>query len=140
MLARVMAALVVSAGFGIAAAAQTTAPPHPPLAIKSVYGRDLYEFYCATCHGRGGRGDGPVASALKTAPTDLTALSMREGGTFPRDRLIAFIDNDGAAVAAHGSKEMPVWGPIFRSLDPSDTMARIRIENVVDYLATLQRK
>ena len=48
----------------------------PPLAINALAGRDLFEFYCATCHGRDGKGAGPVAGALKTRPADLTALGM----------------------------------------------------------------
>jgi len=38
----------------------------------------------------------------------------------------------------HGSKEMPVWGDVFRFLDPSDQRAKIRVANLVAYLQSLQ--
>lgn len=111
------------------------------LVIPSMFGQDLFTFYCATCHGRDAKGKGPVATALRTPPADLTALSNRNHGTFPRERMIAFIANGGdTSSGAHGSNEMPVWGPIFVSLDPSDTRAMIRIENVVQYLESIQAK
>jgi hypothetical protein len=42
-------------------------------------------------------------------------------------------------VVAHGSSEMPVWGPIFRSLDHSNAaLAKLRIANVLKYLESMQ--
>jgi hypothetical protein len=35
---------------------------------------------------------------------------------------------------------MPVWGPIFRGLDSSDTMNKVRIANLVGYLESMQPK
>ena len=133
---------VLVAGIAAAAAiAQTTGPHNPPLVISSLSGRDLYEFYCASCHGRNARGDGPVAAALKTAPTDLTRLALRNGGVFPKARVTAYVTNDAdIRMASHGSYEMPVWGPVFRALDASDTMARVRIANVVSYLESIQER
>jgi mono/diheme cytochrome c family protein len=120
---------------------QRTGSRESPLVIPSMFGQDLFNFYCATCHGRDAKGRGPVATALRTPPADLTALSRRNHGTFPRERLITFIANGGnTSSGAHGSNEMPVWGPIFVSLDPSDTRAMIRIENVVQYLESIQAK
>jgi cytochrome c553 len=52
---------------------QTTSQKNPPLVMSSMYGRDLFEFYCASCHGRDGKGSGPVAPALKTPPPHLCA-------------------------------------------------------------------
>jgi mono/diheme cytochrome c family protein len=130
-------ALAVSYG----ALAQTTGPRLPPLAIPSLTGRDLFEFYCATCHGRDGKGNGPVAAALKVVPPDLTRLTRDNGGAFPRKRVEMFIDDEKRVAApAHGTSDMPVWGPIFRGLDPSDTLAKMRIGNVVDYIASIQAK
>ena len=123
------------------ALAQTTGPRLPPLAIPSLAGRDLFEFYCATCHGRDGKGNGPVAAALKVPPRDLTRLARNNGGTFPRQQVETFINDEGRAlVPAHGTPDMPVWGPIFRGLDSSDTLANVRIANVVDYIASMQAK
>jgi mono/diheme cytochrome c family protein len=59
----------------------------PDLVLRSLAGRDLFEFYCASCHGRDGKGRGHVAAALKTPPADLTLLSQRNGGNFPAARV-----------------------------------------------------
>ena len=103
-------------------------------------GHDSFYFYCATCHGADGKGSGPTAAALRITPPDLTLLTRRARGTFPRPELEAFVAGAGRAIPAHGSGDMPVWGPIFRSLDPSDTRVKVRIANLVDYLASIQTK
>ena len=36
-------------------------------------GKELYDDYCATCHGINGKGDGPSAAEMKTKPTDFTS-------------------------------------------------------------------
>ena len=123
------------------AGSQNTGPHTPALVIRSMSGQDLFGFYCATCHGHDARGNGPVAGALKTAPADLTILARRNGGRFPRERVEAFITNGGDTLSpAHGSTAMPVWGPIFRGLDPSGTRVKVRIANLVQYLASIQAK
>ena len=72
----------------------------------------MYTNYCAVCHGTEGKGNGPAADALKTPPADLTMLSKKNGGTYPAIKVGSAIRGD-AHVAAHGSKEMPVWGKLF---------------------------
>ena len=57
------------------------AVPAPRTSATS--GKEMYLAYCATCHGKEGKGDGPVASALKVPPADLTTLSKRNDGKFP---------------------------------------------------------
>jgi mono/diheme cytochrome c family protein len=130
-----LAALGVTAGF------QSTGSTLPPLAIKSLDGRDLFQFYCASCHGRTGVGDGPVARALKSAPADLTGLARRNGGVFPGDVARAAIAGSRpAAPPAHGPGDMPVWGPIFRALDPNDIQVAVRIDNLVGFIESIQAK
>jgi mono/diheme cytochrome c family protein len=125
----------------VALMAQTTGHRNPPLASNSLVGHDLFKFYCATCHGRDGRGAGPVAQSLKIPPPDLTRLARRNNGTFPRTRVEQFVANGGDVLTpAHGSADMPVWGPVFLGLDPSDMRAKTRITNLVDYLASIQVK
>jgi mono/diheme cytochrome c family protein len=119
-------------------AAQAQKPLTPPLVISSLSGRDLFQFYCATCHGRGGRGDGPVAASLQQRPPDLTAITRRHEGRFPTQAIERLVTGDDLPVAAHGSREMPVWGPIFRSLEPHDRLTAVRIANVVAYLESIQ--
>ena len=103
-------------------------------------GGDLFRFYCASCHGREGKGDGPVASALNRRPPDLTTIARRNGGRFPTDRVEGFVTGNREPTLAHGSADMPVWGPIFQALDPQDRMNRIRIENVVAFIESIQTK
>ena len=124
----------------IGSSGQTTGPKNRPLVISSMYGRDLFDFYCATCHGLDGKGGGPMTAALKVTPPDLTTIALRNGGTFPKARVEALVTGEGDPPAvAHGSKEMPVWGPIFQALSPGDTMNRIRIANIADHLESMQR-
>ena len=136
---------LMAAGFVIATAAagaegqQSTVDISPSLANPSLVGGDTYAFYCAPCHGKDGKGRGPVAEALKTLPADLTTLAARNGGAFPRDRVRAFVTTGERAIPAHGSTAMPVWGPTFTALDPSDKVVSVRIFNVVAYLESIQQ-
>jgi mono/diheme cytochrome c family protein len=107
--------------------------------MTSLSGRDLFQFYCASCHGREGKGDGPVAASLKRPPPDLTAIASRHDGRFPTHEIERFVSGDTLLVA-HGDREMPVWGPIFASLEPHDRLTRIRIENVVAFVESLQAR
>jgi mono/diheme cytochrome c family protein len=110
----------------------------PSLTIDSLTGRDSFDRYCASCHGPSGRGDGPVASALKTRPADLTTLSRRNGGTFPRQQLVAYVDGSNRPLAAHGPTDMPVWGAAFRGLESNEARVRVRIDNLAAYIESLQ--
>jgi len=67
-------------------------------------------------------------------------LSQRAGGTFPAAQVVAFVTNGGASIAAHGSSEMPVWGPIFKGLDNREEVNAARIENLVKYLESIQAR
>jgi mono/diheme cytochrome c family protein len=112
----------------------------PTLVQPSMSGRDIFMYYCVSCHGRDGRGDGPVSSALKTRPANLRRLAATNGGIFPIARVRASITHGPSQAPAHGTSDMPVWGPIFQSLDASDERARARIENVLAYLLSIQTK
>jgi len=131
------AALAASATSG-AAGQQSTQDQPFSLLSPSLYGIDNFHAYCSPCHGRDGRGDGPVAAALKRRPSDLTTLARRNHGVFPRADVRDFITN-GRDVPEHGTIDMPIWGPTFRALDSSDRSVAIRIANVVEYLATIQQ-
>jgi mono/diheme cytochrome c family protein len=104
-------------------------------------GKEMYTQYCAACHGVDGKGTGPAAAALKTPPPDLTTLAKRsEGGKYPDDH-VATLLRTGTGAPAHGSSDMPTWGPLFKSLDPThDVIVQQRIKNLNDYLITLQAK
>lgn len=137
-LAAIGAVLAVVAASPAVSVGQTGKPRTPPLVIESMYGPDLFRMYCASCHGRDGKGGGPTAAALKVPPADLTVLSRRYNGVFPRADVELIVR--GPATASHGSDEMPVWGPIFRALEPSDARVDARIRNLIDYVASIQQK
>lgn len=85
------------------------------------------------------KGGGPVAGALKVPPADLTRLAQRHDGVFPRRQVESCVTSDGAVLAAaHGTSDLPVWGPIVHGLDPSDTLVGIRIANLVAHVESLQ--
>jgi mono/diheme cytochrome c family protein len=130
---------VLTAGMPAKSASQVV-DISPTLVLPSMSGRDIFRYYCATCHGSEGRGDGPVASQLKTRPANLTRLAAGNAGQFPLDRVRAFVTHGRTDAPSHGSPEMPIWGPIFKALDPSDPIARMRINNVVDYIQSIQSK
>jgi mono/diheme cytochrome c family protein len=101
-------------------------------------GKLLYKDYCAACHGSDGKGHGPVARSLRQPPSDLTALAERHGGKFPRDYVITVL-RFGLGFSAHGSSEMPVWGPIFQYQEQyNEAAVRQRIRNLCEYLESLQ--
>ena len=104
-------------------------------------GKQLYERFCASCHGKEGRGDGPVASSFTIEMPDLTLLARRSGGVFPRDRVIRIIDGRHV-IGAHGSRTMPIWGEDFsRQQIGNPDAARatdLMIGRLADYLLQLQ--
>ena len=104
-----------------------------------VSGKEMFDAYCASCHGAGGRGNGPAATAFKKAPTDLTRLAQKNNGKFPSAMVISSIQ-DGAE-GAHGSKDMPVWGPILSSVSGDRQMVvQQRLTNLTSYIESLQAK
>src|SRR6266700_2625729 len=84
--------------------------------IYSVQGPDLFRAHCAACHGSDATGSGPMASSLKTRVANLTVLSKNNGGQFPSARVRSTIMGDDV-VRSHGSREMPIWGPIFHQVE-----------------------
>jgi mono/diheme cytochrome c family protein len=115
---------------------KTTAPTK----TEPVSGKQLYVSYCAMCHGADAKGGGPFSPQLKVWPPDLTQLAKKNNGTYPSMRVAEAIDGEFGK-AAHGSREMPIWGPVFRSMahGHSDS-AQLRINSIVKYLETLQQK
>jgi mono/diheme cytochrome c family protein len=101
-------------------------------------GKEMFKTYCATCHGPGGKGDGPAASALKKAPADLTQLTRKHNGKFPDAYVAAKLKNVDEPV--HGSREMPVWGALLPSVSQGEAETQLRINNIVSYIASIQAK
>jgi mono/diheme cytochrome c family protein len=101
-------------------------------------GPQMFRAYCADCHGVDGKGNGPVAAVLKISPPDLTTLTQRNQGTFPYDRVFKTISGD-AKVVSHGTREMPVWGPVFREMGRGRRgEAQLRLKTLTNYISSLQ--
>ncbi len=116
---------------------QKTKAAEPDRLISSIEGPALYKTYCAVCHGADAKGSGPMAIALKDSPADLTHIAARNGGTFPVTRLRRVISGEEVVSAGHGTREMPVWGPIFSQVDRDQDLGRVRVDNLARYLETL---
>ncbi|MBZ5627494.1 MAG: cytochrome c [Acidobacteriia bacterium] len=100
----------------------------------------MFAAYCAACHGKDAKGDGPAAGALKTPPADLTTLAQRNGGKFPSLKVLSIL-RGRARVTAHGTQEMPVWGPVFWTMSQGDAgQVQQRVGNLSHYLESLQVK
>jgi len=135
-------ALTTFSLFGGAVAAQTKPMPQKDYEklIYSVRGPDLFRAHCAACHGADGKGNGPAAAALKTKPANLTVLAKNNGGEFPLTHTAKVISGDDPSLASHGSREMPVWGPIFHQIEEDQDFGNVRLQNLVKYLQTIQEK
>jgi mono/diheme cytochrome c family protein len=104
-------------------------------------GAHLFHQYCASCHEERGTGDGPMSTYLRVKPSDLTRITARRKGKFPREPIARIIAGE-EEVPGHGTRTMPVWGE--RLQDDviggvsKPTVARGRIAFLVDHLEALQ--
>lgn len=112
---------------------------------KTDFGKREFEANCASCHGVNGKGNGPYLEFLRRSPPDLTLEAKKNGGVFPMSRLYEIID--GATVPSHGTRDMPIWGQVYRIKDaeyygevPYDPAAlvRSRILALLEYINRLQ--
>jgi len=111
--------------------------PKPPSVAA---GQETFLKYCASCHGKTAKGDGPAAFVLRTAPPDLTTLSKRYEDKFPAGYVSAVL-TFGKSFASHGAVDMPIWGSRFKTLDPvHDPTGQQHIDDVVAYIRSLQVK
>jgi mono/diheme cytochrome c family protein len=111
---------------------------HEPSLINSIRGDNLYRAYCASCHGIDAKGNGPMAAWLKVQPSDLTRIAARYGGKFPLERVDRIISGEESLQSGHGTRAMPVWGPIFSQVSRDQDLGRVRIDNLARYLRNLQ--
>ncbi|HEY3615288.1 MAG TPA: cytochrome c [Candidatus Sulfotelmatobacter sp.] len=122
--------------------AQTsTTVKHVPITNTAANsGVQMFDSYCAVCHGKDGKGSGPAASAMKAAPADLTLLAKKDGGKYPAAHVAAVIRGQ-SGTPSHGSEDMPVWGPLFSSISQGQAaQVQQRVANLVAYVDTLQAK
>ena len=131
--------LVAATGFFAYAQQKPKINYVPPESTSAGSGVEMFKAYCAACHGQDARGNGPAAPALKKQPADLTQLSKKNGGQFPGLRVMNFIEGK-EVVASHGSRDMPVWGAVFRSMSRDEDVTILRVRNLANYVETLQQK
>jgi mono/diheme cytochrome c family protein len=106
--------------------------------IASVQGVDTFNAYCAVCHGTGAKGNGPAAKALTKTPADLTTIARRHGGTFSDSDVENTILGTQDLIS-HGTREMPIWGPVLKSVSAGDdAVVKLRVANLVRYLRSIQ--
>jgi mono/diheme cytochrome c family protein len=133
--------IALAAGLmGVSANAQDTivkkVPPRPTVAID---GKTLFNQYCAVCHGADAKGGGPAADSLKQRPTDLTQISRKNNDKFPEEKILAELKGSGS-ITAHGSADMPIWGPIFGRMSSNLNQSQDRMHGLLNYLEQIQSK
>jgi mono/diheme cytochrome c family protein len=122
----------------IGRAGEQQTPKKTTSAPIELSGGELFKSYCALCHGSDAKGNGPMASALKVPPPDLTALSRRNNGTFPAEHVATVLKN-GVNVPAHGTAEMPIWGSTFADIK-THRVVTVRVTDLNRYLESIQVK
>jgi len=111
----------------------------PIQTTSATSGMEMFNSYCAPCHGKDGKGNGPAAASLKIPPANLTQLALKNNGKFPADHVTKVLKS--GVTGAHGSSDMPVWGPLFSQVSSRDeAIVQMRISNLVHYIASLQQK
>ena len=134
-LASMVAMLIAVLGISRAQEPKSTVPVTSPAS-----GKEMFVSYCASCHGKDAKGNGPAANALKQLPADLTTLAKRNGGKYPTDKVTSILRGQ-TTLMAHGDQEMPVWGPVFWRLSQGrEEQVQMRIANLNRYLESLQEK
>jgi mono/diheme cytochrome c family protein len=130
--------MIVLLAAGIANA-QTTVKKVSAKPTVAIDGKVLFHDYCAVCHGVEGKGNGPAASAMKAAPSDLTQIARRNNGRFDDERILRILRGE-ESVGAHGSKDMPMWGGVFNNMGSNPSMVQTRVHALVQYLDQVQVK
>jgi mono/diheme cytochrome c family protein len=110
-------------------------------------GQREYQANCSNCHGKDGKGAGPFVEWLRKSPPDLTRLAASNGGVFPIDRVFESIE--GSGVTAHGGRDMPIWGQVYRIEAAeywgempynAEAAVRARVLSLIDYLYRIQAR
>lgn len=116
-----------------------SSPENAPVVV-SISGPVLFSEYCSVCHGWDGKGDGPMAKSLRVRPPDLTRLAIRNRGVFSIDRMERVISGEEQLPRGHGTRQMPIWGPIFSQVDRDRDFGPVRLNNLAKYIEGLQRR
>jgi len=112
------------------------------LAAEPDQGEKLYLQYCASCHGKDGKGNGTVTPYLKIKVPDLTVLKKNNRGIYPLQKVMSAMDGS-RAVRGHGDRQMPVWGEVFRKEIEKEKYTELtsllKAKAIAEYVSTLQR-
>lgn len=132
--------LSVFCGLALGYGQQSSKTILPVRPTDATNGKQMYVNYCAPCHGVDGRGHGPVSPALRVPPADLTLLAQKHHGKYPSAHVVSILQF-GTSMPAHGSAEMPVWGPILGNMNHVNPQERaLRVVNLAHYLESIQTK
>lgn len=112
----------VAVSAALLAACALFLPPERSHAADAAKGKQVYDTYCALCHGPTGKGDGPGAAALDPKPRDLSSAEIMQGKT--DESLVNVIANGGAAGGL--SAAMPPWSGVIGAEDIQNVVAHIR--------------
>lgn len=85
-------------------------------------GKEKFELICASCHGPGGKGDGPAAAALDPKPRDLSDPAYVS--TLTDEHIFKTVKEGGASVGK--SPLMPAWGGTLTDDDIWNVIAYVR--------------
>jgi mono/diheme cytochrome c family protein len=92
------------------------------LAQDKEEGKKFYVTYCSSCHGDGGKGDGPAAASLPVKPANHTDGNVMNKMS---DKALMDIISKGGQ-AAGKSAFMPAWGGSLRDKQIADIVAYLR--------------
>lgn len=118
---------------------------HPASAEHPVSGKQDFMNHCAPCHGTDGKGNGPELKVLPDIhPSDLTSITLKNGGVFPRQKVADMVDGR-KAIPSHKRFDMPFWGVNFQQegkefTPESEAKAKARIDALVNYVESIQRQ
>jgi len=109
--------------------------------------RKDFVLNCADCHGVYGKGNGPATQVIpgfKSA--DLTLLSKKNGGLFPRQEVYDVVDGRKRLSEHYDpDTDMPLWGLTFQPegrefSKEAEEKVKARISGLVDYIEGIQQK
>jgi mono/diheme cytochrome c family protein len=138
-MARLVLSLCAVAAFAVSMPA--TAQQTSEAMLGGNDGGSLFTTYCASCHGKEAKGDGPLAENLRIRPADLTLIAKRNKGEFDAAKVYRIIDGR-EPVKGHGGSDMPVWGDAFKNSGAGfdEKSVKARIDAIVDHLKSIQAK
>ena len=109
----------------------------PVRLTTSIHGKEMFQQYCAVCHGTDGKGNGPAVPALKRAPNDLTQLTRKNNGKYPALAVLSALRGD-EKIIEHGTVEMPMWGQVLSEPGQPKAIRDMRINALLEFVQQIQ--